>query len=264
MRGLTAAEIAKFDEQGVLTVPGYFAGTRLLDDISTEVTALGRVFDSRFDPDSATRRIEAFKPGARKSFYNGLRCLASLTRLCSSDELMQTSRDLGLKLPALMRSHNIRMDMPRESEQLFHWHQDISYLLGSLNSLTYWVPLGRVDRTFGSVEVIPGSHRRGLEPLHYTGVGKPPKNKVMGPTDLRLIREPRQPGDVIEADRGDLVVFSQFIMHRSVANQADRVRWTAQVRHTDLAESEFVAAGYPLGDATNVYHTRYLPQAATI
>src|SRR5258708_1155728 len=139
MRDLTAAEIPKFDEQGVLVVPDYFAGTQLLDDISKEITTLGRVFDSKFDLDTATRRIEAFKPAARKSFYGGLRCLASLTRLCSSDELMQTSRNLGLKLPALMRSHNIRMDMPREPEQLFHWHQDISYLLGSLNSLTYWV-----------------------------------------------------------------------------------------------------------------------------
>jgi len=133
-------------------------------------------------------------------------------------------------------------------------------LLGSLNSVTYWIPFGRVDRACGGIEVIPGSHRRGIEPVRYLGVGEPPPHQTMGPRDLELLHEPDRPGIVIEAERGDLVVFSQFIMHRSVSNQGKHVRWTAQIRHADLAEPEFVAAGYPWGDVTNFYHVQYLPQ----
>src|SRR5262245_50245308 len=257
MRSFTAEEISGFHARGFLVARGFFAGTRYLDDINGEMTALGRVHAPDFELAAAASHIAKFSPHARKSFYNGLRYLAALNRLGSSELLTRASGDLGLRLPAAMRAYNIRMDMPAETEFLFHWHQDIAYTLGSLNSLTYWIPFGRVDRTVGSVEVIAGSHRHGLCPVRFTHEGDPPANKIMSPKDLRLVREPDQPGTVIEAERGDLVVFSTFILHRSVPNSGDQVRWTAQVRHSDLAEPEFAAAGYMWGDMTNVFHAPY-------
>jgi ectoine hydroxylase-related dioxygenase (phytanoyl-CoA dioxygenase family) len=128
-----------------------------------------------------------------------------------------------------------------------------------LNALTYWIPFNRVDRMLGSVEMITGSHRTGLAPVRYTGEGRPPANKGLNGRDLILVEEPKKPGAVIEAKRGDLVAFSQFLMHRSIANLGDKVRWTVQIRHADLAEPNFMAAGYPWGDVTNLYHARYLP-----
>jgi hypothetical protein len=260
MRKLTAREATAFREQGFAVIEGYFATTRFLDDIVEEIVALGRIFESNFDLSTAAQQINSFTAAARSSFYSGLRYLPSLARLASSELLVQTSHDLGLEFPAVMRSSNIRMDMPQDAKHLFHWHQDITYLLGSLNSVTYWIPFDRVNRASGTVEVVGGSHRHGVAPVRYTPGGEPPVFKSMSPKDLVLLHEPEQPGVAIEAERGDLVVLSQLVMHRSVPNSGNRVRWTAQIRHADLAEPEFVAAGYPWGDATNLFHARYLPE----
>ena len=258
MPALTSEDIAKFHERGFAVVRDFFGGTRFLDEINAEMTALARIYAPNFDLDCAVDHIRAFSPHARHCFYNGLRSLAALNRLGSSDVLTKMSQQLGLRLPAVVRAYNIRMDMPDEPDFLFHWHQDIVYTLGSLNSVTYWIPFQRVDRAHGSAEVIPGSHRNGVYPVRYTRAEPPTRTKIMSPKDLQLVREPEQSGEVIEAERGDLVVFSTLILHRSIANHADKVRWTAQIRHADLAEPEFIAAGYPWGDMTNVFHAPYL------
>jgi ectoine hydroxylase-related dioxygenase (phytanoyl-CoA dioxygenase family) len=128
--------------------------------------------------------------------------------------------------------------------------------LGSLNSVTYWIPLGETSKDNGSVELVPGSHASGLSPFRYTSTKPLDRGTVLSPADIHLVREPTEPGVLIEAQPGDLVVFSQFILHRSTPNRSRSTRWTVQVRHADAFEREFIDAGYPCGDATNVYHTR--------
>ena len=60
--------------------------------------------------------------------------------------------------------HNVqpllRMDMPfNKSEQsLFPPHQDYVYNDGSLNSVTFWLPLQDVDTSVGPLQIAPGSH----------------------------------------------------------------------------------------------------------
>ena len=43
-------------------------------------------------------------------------------------------------------------------------HQDWRSVQGSLNGLVVWLPLVPVDREFGALEVLPGSHLGGLRP----------------------------------------------------------------------------------------------------
>jgi hypothetical protein len=42
-------------------------------------------------------------------------------------------------------------------------------------------------------------------------------------------------------------------------NRGTSARWTIQVRHSDLADFDFISAGYPMGDHTNIAHHNYLP-----
>lgn len=202
--------------------------------------------------------LQAYQPGhpehpeRRGGFYNLLRYVASLSMLGGCPEMMQVSRMLGLATPVVMKASNIRMDLPHEDQFMFHWHQDITYLLGSLNSLTYWIPLTPVNRLNSTIEVIPGSHRSGIAPFRYLGPEAPQKNRVMSPQDIRLVEEPAGPGVFIEAEPGDVVVFSQLLLHRSTPNRSNMARWTVQVRHTDI-DPGFIAAGCPLGDRANIF-----------
>ena len=88
-----------------------------------------------------------------------------------------------------MHSYNLRMDLPEEDEFLFHWHQDSTYLLGSANALTYWIPLVPVSRaSVGSIAVIPGSHRDGIRAYRtrFDAAGGPPPRLSLSPKDVHL------------------------------------------------------------------------------
>lgn len=191
-------------------------------------------------------------PIHRGAFYNMLRYTPSLNVLSGCQEIVNMSRELGLKTPMVMKASNLRMDLPNEDEFLFHWHQDITYLLGSLNSLTYWIPLTPVNKLNSTIEVIPGTHRSGIVPFKYAGSEALQKSKVMSPKDIRLQKEPQEPSIFIEAEPGDVVIFSQLLLHRSTPNRSNLSRWAVQIRHTDI-DPQFIAAGCPLGDRGNIY-----------
>lgn len=211
-----------------------------------------------FSSKQASFDLKNFRPDQsenRRMFYNLLRYVPALSALSGCVEIQRLSKTLGLDTPVVMKACNIRMDLPYEDEFLFHWHQDITYLLGSLNSITYWMPLTPVNRSNGTIEVLPGTHRGGVLPFEYTGRDALVKSKVMSPKDIRLSVEPTESGVFIEAEPGDVVIFSQLLLHRSTPNRSSSSRWSVQIRHTDI-DRDFIAAGCPLGDRGNIYSHR--------
>lgn len=114
-------------------------------------------------------------------------------------------------------------------------HQDWRSVQGSLDALVVWLPLVPVDRCFGALEVIPGSHKRGL----LTTVREPFGNVVA----------PRQVDESefvpVEAAPGDAVVFSMFTVHRTGSEQGPGIRWAVSLRYNNAAEPDFVAHDYP-------------------
>jgi ectoine hydroxylase-related dioxygenase (phytanoyl-CoA dioxygenase family) len=257
LRDLRPGEIADYHRLGYVVLRGFLADTDFIETVRREIRQVGRVLTRDFELNSAASYISALRNEDRTALYRSLRYLRSLARLSGSDELARISHQLGMATIAI-HSCNIRMDMPQEGNHLLPWHQDIPYILGSFNSLTYWIPLGTVNARNGSVEVLAHSHRSGIAPVRFLGGGDIPARKL-GASHLALVDEPEQKsGTVIEAQANDIVVFSQFIMHRSVPNHSDAVRWTIQIRHSDLGEAKFAQAGYPFGEETTLFHNRYL------
>jgi hypothetical protein len=253
----------QFERDGFIVKRGYLADDADFHAIATEVERIARMFHPEFSFHDAPASIKKMNREQRSSLYRSLRYLASITQMACHPGLLQLSRDLGLAEPAVMHSYNLRMDLPEEDEFLFHWHQDSTYLLGSANAVTYWIPLVPVSpQTVGSIMVIPGSHHGGIRP--YTTAfdkdGGPAPSRSLSPKDAYLRDEP-DPTDAIpiEAEVGDVVVFNQMLLHASLPNRGKGARWTLQVRHADLAEPDFRAAGFPMGDSTNIAHHDYLP-----
>jgi ectoine hydroxylase-related dioxygenase (phytanoyl-CoA dioxygenase family) len=256
--GLSDQQYEEFQTNGYLLLKNVTEVMPLIRLMQDEVRALGKQFMADYDDETSAEKIAALPPNRRKAFYHALRYLPSTTQLACSPLLLHISKQLKLMKPAVMHSYNLRMDMPNEPQFMFHWHQDITYLLGSKNSITYWVPLTPVNEHRGSIELIEGSHRQGLVPFHYTGEGAPPLHKSMSPRDICLDVEPTDDAKMIKAEPGDIVVFSQFLLHRSTPNYSNQIRWASQVRHSDLGEADFQEAGFPFGDCANIFHHDYL------
>ena len=257
---ITAKQKKEFKKNGYLVIKSVPGLKKNLNEIKKELLLFAKVFDNKVRKINDKRFCKILKLGSssRPKYYDTLRYLHSVTKLSSSESLKKISIGLGLRLPAVMRSYNLRMDMPNDKKHLFQWHQDITYLLGSLNSLTYWIPVTKVNKFFGSIEVIEGSHNKGVFDFKYTGKDRLIRKKNMSPKDINLKKNPEMNTKLINAIPGDLVIFSQFLLHRSTKNYSNKIRWVAQVRHSDISEKAFKDAGYPFGDKTNIFFNNYL------
>lgn len=228
----------------------------MINDIKTEITQVGKfivgdgfTFD-QYLPDLVT-------PLKQSQLYDRLHYLPCLSRLSGNEILLEACRQLGIELPVLMGCCNMRYDRPHDERHLFDWHQDTIYLLGSVNAVTLWIPFGPVDAYHGTVQLIPGSHHAGIHPFKKISDKPVEEQRQFLQRDLSIDKKVMEEPITVTAELGDVLIFKQMALHRSLPNQSDQVRWTAQVRISDLNAPGFLEAGCPTGDKQNIFYQSY-------
>lgn len=114
-------------------------------------------------------------------------------------------------------------------------HQDWRSVQGSIDAVTAWVPLVPVASGQSTLDVIPGSHRQGLMPAVEHPFG----------TEVEPDRFDDQEFVPIDAEPGDVVLFSMFLVHRTGQGQGDGVRWAVSYRYNNLDEPSFAKRDFP-------------------
>ena len=244
-----------FEDKGYIILRK-FLPLEVFDEIKAEIKDVGKfIIGEDFDFDSYQDSL--ISPKMQSQLYDRLHYLPGLSRLSGHLKLLDACRSLGIEIPMLMGCCNMRYDRPNDHKHLFDWHQDSVYLLGSSNSVTIWIPFGPVNEYYGSIQVIEGSHVHGIRPF------KKISNKVISSQvqflqrDLAIDEIITDSPTTIEATVGDVVIFKQMLLHRSLPNHSNNVRWTAQVRVSDLAFPGFLEDGCPTGDKTNIFFHNY-------
>lgn len=245
----------RFESEGFLVLKDFWQHGELIE-LEAELTELGqRIIGPHFNPhDYAQYQLE---PATQSLLYDRLKYLPALSRMSGSPAVLALCRELGLAHPSLMGCCNMRLDKPADTRHLFAWHQDSLYLLGSENAVTLWIPFQDVNLESGTIQVIPGSHKRGIYPF------KRISDKVIAPyvpflqRDLSLDYDVTETPLTITAARGDVVIFKQMLLHRSTPNLGKQIRWTTQLRITDLADAEYRRQRFPTGDRSNIFYVDY-------
>lgn len=115
----------------------------------------------------------------------------------------------------------LRIDVPLETKELAVWHQDDFYVKGAPNEITAWIPLQDTPMHMGALSVMKKSHHYGrLE--HDIVWGK--KSMPTGVYD--------SPINIIEMQRGDVLLFNSFLLHASNINFSNFIRYSIQIRFT--------------------------------
>ncbi len=244
-----------FEEDGYIILRDFWNNGEL-DGLQAQIDALGKLI---VGPEFSSTDYEKYSlsPAKQSLLYDRLKYLPGLARMSGSPDVLRLCQRLGIQHPSLMGCCNMRLDKPHDARHLFAWHQDTVYLLGSANAVTVWVPFQDVDLRHGTIEVAPGSHHRGLYPFKRTS------KKIIEPYVPMLQRDISLDwnGDLkpvaVEARRGDVVVFKQMLLHRSTPNLSNQIRWSAQLRITDLSDPDHRRQGFPTGDRTNVFYVDY-------
>lgn len=144
----------------------------------------------------------------------------------TSSKVLNLLKKIGLKLPNL----NIKPLLLFSSKELathkFYWkteaHQDYQRMMGSLDSVVLWAPISKISKNMGYLQIVEGSHLEGLHSHTDSGPGFFIKNQN------------ERKWKSIVMNRGDLLVFSSFLLHRSGLNQSKKIRMTATWRYDNL------------------------------
>ncbi len=124
----------------------------------------------------------------------------------------------------------------------FPWHQDNGYNDLNIGHFQFWVSLSRMDERNGGLSLIPGSHLNGVL-------------KHIDLENHRYHKPEVENALTIEADVGDVVVFSSLLLHRTSPNISgnERLAYVAEyMKITDFDPTVnppyFVVSGECLPD----------------
>lgn len=197
-----------------------------IDDRDTFENAMFEFFEKDFDGFVSTGKT------VQHSF--------PLHRLGVDPVIENLLKDAGLSAPII----GARAAMQFNSRFLSkdgskHWkldaHQDWRTGQGSLDSAVIWFPMVDAGAEIGALQVIPGSHKIGLQASTTSG--------YQGGITVDLKDE-----DFVQTEFkvGDILLFSAFLIHQSGNNITNNIRWSVQLRYNNLDEPTFIERGYPM------------------
>ncbi len=166
--------------------------------------------------------------------------LISLHKISLDSRITDILKQLGFGFPNICTRPVLFFNAKKLAKKQVYWktdpHQDWRSMQGSLNSMVVWVALSDIDISLGALEVIPGSHKKGLQAKEMVD-------------SFGLITEAQLGGEKfvpIEVKKGDVLFFSSFLIHQSGDNSTENgIRWSCHFRYNDMNETEFIERGYP-------------------
>jgi ectoine hydroxylase-related dioxygenase (phytanoyl-CoA dioxygenase family) len=100
---------------------------------------------------------------------------------------------------------------------VFHWHQDNAYNGLRHQHYQLWIALSEMTPENGGLWLVPGSHKRRIrhrrDGKHMCADG----SEIYDAASARKV--------FIDAEAGDVVLFSSLTLHKTYENTTDRTRW---------------------------------------
>lgn len=207
----------EFRDQGYTAVRGFFS--------REEATALLR--------DVEARSVEA--DTADGLTHGGMVFNANIYRRSPQVQLFLTQqRLLDFLKPMAGGDLWVRWDQAvakHPGAGVFHWHQDNGYNQLRTEHFQVWIALTETRNQNGGLWLAPGSHKRGLLPHRRVA-----NNQVEVQADVG-------PSLCIDANIGDLILFSSLMLHRTGPNEADTTRVAYVAEYMPCADYDFDLAG---------------------
>jgi hypothetical protein len=245
LRGNAAADAsAQFHAQGYLHARGILSPglVRMLDTLMREQLALQadrfhatsgidlmqpaqlqRWLDAQTDPDAWFLGLpRATQHLVRGEYPLEVRMRPEFLQLADETKLVALLQTL-LGSPSLRLNHPtmLRFKVPGMEQAKVPLHQDGPYFPHISNFATVWIPLCAITEECGGINVLEGSHRRGLV-RHEEAVlwgNYIPHEEAAGFTDRHILMAP-----------GDALIFGPHLQHYTHANRSDQVRYSIDSR----------------------------------
>lgn len=248
---LNKSQLEFYRSHGYLHIPKFFEKSKI-DSIFQEITSVFSLIAKPHHREGDKINLEVLEQqlfrmfnstsGQEKIINVGkqVQHLMSLWQLSTSEEILRLLTSIGIERPNIAVRPCVFFNSRHLDNTGYYWrlgsHQDWRSSQGSLNSVTIWFPYVDVDVELGALEILPKSHLKGLLPSKKSEYYSEIESSSI--TETNFIP--------VEMKRGDLLIFSSFLVHRSGTNTSQKVRWSSQLRYNDLNEPTFQNRDFPL------------------
>jgi len=188
-------------------------------------------------------KLKLNHPSKAGAIYDAMQTSLALHSLVTSKKIIKIlCFFLNLKNETFISNffRSIRLDLPKKDNHLLSWHQDFmdtskknfDYSKG----ITIWAPLNKVDKTNGSMELCIGSHKK-----RVGIISKKRKNTNASEyLDINKKEIRKYKKEIIDCNRGDVVIMNMNCIHRSVGGKSKLLRKTIISRYVDINSDGFV------------------------
>jgi phytanoyl-CoA hydroxylase len=232
-----------FKEKGYVILKGFFPKDR----IQNVVKQSKRIFEIQFEKFGYT---ESFDENIKRLFNDHTEVFANCGKMIqqgllelysftTDEKLVNAVKDLGVEFPVMCTRPVLFFNHPSLAKEEVYYktplHQDWPSMEASMDSVVVWIPLIDVNKENGSILIYPKTHMLGNVSNAVIGGFAAIENY-----DLSQYEEV-QP----ELEKGDIVIFSTFLIHKSGDILNDQIRWSCHLRYTNMLDNDFIERGFP-------------------
>ncbi len=252
LQGLSPQQVRQFQEDGYLIVRNRLCDESIrplmdeleqkVDDLASAAVDQGLIDGGNTFPSAPfAQRLAQLSQACsdrdwiwRQFHSHGKYKSPGIFRLRTAPELLDIVESLiGPEILAHPQ-YALRVKLPEYDFAVVPWHQDLAYLdastAGDTLIVSCWVPLVPATAENGCLQVLRGSHRLGAIP-HHRLTDDEDHSAPVGIAEADLPE-----GEIItcEVDVGDVLLTMERVVHRSIANTSDTVRWSVDTRYCDI------------------------------
>ena len=153
--------------------------------------------------------------------------LYEIHEVTTNKTLISIVKRLGIEYPTVGTNITLRLDRPNDKKLKTTLHQDIWYSMISDNSLTIWFNVSKLSKIDGPLQVCKTFKKNKI----YNFL-----DNNLGTFTAKLNEEFNF--DEIHLNENQILIFSQYLLHKSGNNFSNKPRASIQIRYNDFFKND--------------------------
>ena len=199
--------LREFETQGYIHCRNFFSATEV-SELQNEIRTRGQ----------SAQKEDYLNKGSMTFFSNIFRRSEYVRAFISQQKIVELLRQVSGS-DCWVRWDQCVVKNPGAPE--FPWHQDNAYNRLKDTHYQFWIGLTEMNERNGGLWLQPGSHTQGLLP------------HIRLANHVQCTR-PVENARLIPAEKGDVILFSSWMLHHTKPNETDAERWAYVVEYMSL------------------------------
>lgn len=217
---LSKEQVDNFNDNGFIIIRGLYTDEEvqiiknLRDDSEKKAQEKGESFrvDRAFYDVEKVKEVTNGKSVTLRKIQEVFTSEPDFRKVSSSEKVLDIVQDL---IGKTIYYHSSKLMCKNPGGRRKPWHQDYAYWsdMNNTNQVTVWAAIDPATKENGCIQVIPGSHKRGLID-HYNG------------EDFMIKEDNIENEEIVLAvmEPGDILFFNVLALHASDPNYSDKPR----------------------------------------